>query len=1304
MEATIRKSITSLTSGQTYYFRTLAKNSSSTNNGEDWANSSTAFTTVTSSVREETEAVRYSDLEGWWKLDGNLDDSSGNNRHGDGVFFKPTLVNGLKLWLDASDLSTAGATWTDKSGNGNHATKHNTPTVVTNAQNGLSLMRYDKVSAAASTDYHEWNDINDMRTIFAVFKRDSGNNGGILTDDSVYHFFSHGTQMIHSGHGHANIRNGLYKLNGSSITAISTNYPAHLSIVAIRPTGNVEASRIGRDRSSNNYHFDGDYGELIVFNTALSDDDMVSVEGYLAHKWGLTGLLPSTHSYKSTKPLAVDSSPFSSDIASATGTSLDLSNGVFATVSTGGTEDVFDGGSAFSTSMWVKGWPSAAGEAIIGKDHFDPGAFGSLKVWLDASNPDYLSKSGPTDPPSAGDSFTKWYDLSGNNHHASTGSGTPSWESSLINSNPGVKLDGSTLVLDNSAVAFDEWSELHVFAVLRIHANTTWKRVFGKTSSASSSANTAWSYSIRRGDASPPTYFARVRNNSNADFNRESGNSRTTSLHDSPGGLFTMSWGGGSFTNRIDGTQNSTVSSTGTIGSLSSEPVKIGQGYGLYFGEFLIFDEKLSSADEQKIEGYLAHKWGFAGDLPSSGHSGKSAAPTAGWGIKRAASGNDNLTLNMVGAGGELTKAVAVNDNDWHHVVTTYGGGNKKIYIDGVEKATVAQTGSVTASSAKLTMGDFIPFGNITGPKIDDVRFYSVALSAAEIAAIYNEGENDVGAPKFAITSPATINASTNKPINYQITTDAAYGMTGYNSTITYSLLNAPNWLSVGSSSGAVSGTPPASGTFTFQVKATNTLGTGIKDITITVSDYGNWNYALSFTTDYNSNDPLQDWNMLVRLSQDSSNGAGNAGFRYSQASSNGGDLRFITKAGEELNYEIANWNTAGESQVWVRVPSLNDDENVTMYWGNANAGLPAYANNGSTWDDYFGVYHLEGTAGTATDSSPLSNDLPGVNAPVMVASGLSGASYSSTSAANNGFLGSISSHTRGKEGTYTIWANTPSNPPDWKDFFGLEYNEDSGHRLQMVVNNASPAKANVFVNGGSSGFSGITNPNDNLGGWQMLTLVIKGGYVSVYVNGVLDGTAGWYFPGLDTISKVAIGKGTADGGPDTTFDEATFSTVGRSADWLLASYNNQKPDQSSNPYLNFENLVGPISLDDPDNSKIFGKKDTAISSYTVAHSGNGSFSATGLPPGLNINSATGVISGSTSVVGSQSVTITATGSTAGGGSVTVSKTYTIEINDPASFPFRMNLTLSGYTGSSTLSDFPSVSYTHLTLPTILLV
>ncbi|MDA7792172.1 Ig domain-containing protein, partial [Opitutales bacterium] len=148
-EATIRVSATGLTSGQTYYFRALAKNSSSQNNGEDWANSSTAFTTVTSSVREDTEAVRYSDLKGWWKLDGNLLDSSGNNRHG-----TPPIIQTSSLWLDAADTSSNSIqlgsgnvqTWKDKSGNGHDASQSaggSRPSPVANGLNGLQTLSFD---------------------------------------------------------------------------------------------------------------------------------------------------------------------------------------------------------------------------------------------------------------------------------------------------------------------------------------------------------------------------------------------------------------------------------------------------------------------------------------------------------------------------------------------------------------------------------------------------------------------------------------------------------------------------------------------------------------------------------------------------------------------------------------------------------------------------------------------------------------------------------------------------------------------------------------------------------------------------------------------------------------------------------------------------------------------------------------------------------------------------------------------------------------------------------------------------------
>ena len=79
----------------------------------------------------------------------------------------------------------------------------------------------------------------------------------------------------------------------------------------------------------------------------------------------LTGNLPETHSYKSSIPI-LGNPPFNG-LLRVTGQSLDLSNGTFATVSTGGTEDVFDGDNNFSVSMWVKGWPAETSQSLLSK-------------------------------------------------------------------------------------------------------------------------------------------------------------------------------------------------------------------------------------------------------------------------------------------------------------------------------------------------------------------------------------------------------------------------------------------------------------------------------------------------------------------------------------------------------------------------------------------------------------------------------------------------------------------------------------------------------------------------------------------------------------------------------------------------------------------------------------------------------------------------------------------------------------------------------------------------------------------------
>ena len=149
-------------------------------------------------------------------------------------------------------------------------------------------------------------------------------------------------------------------------------------------------------------------------------------------------------------------------------------------------------------------------------------------------------------------------------------------------------------------------------------------------------------------------------------------------------------------------------------------------------------------------------KWGLNGDLPSS-HTYKSVAPSSGWGIKRASSGNDILTLNMVGAGGEFSKNVPVNDNDWHHIATTYGGGTRR-FMWMVWKWQLHP--KLTLSPLRTTNWLLvIPTHSVTQTvQIWMMCAYSVALSDAEVSALYMMVPGILGSQN--LPSPAIHNKS----------------------------------------------------------------------------------------------------------------------------------------------------------------------------------------------------------------------------------------------------------------------------------------------------------------------------------------------------------------------------------------------------------------------------------------------------------------------------------------------------------------------------------------------------------------
>jgi len=79
--------------------------------------------------------------------------------------------------------------------------------------------------------------------------------------------------------------------------------------------------------------------------------------------------------------------------------------------------------------------------------------------------------------------------------------------------------------------------------------------------------------------------------------------------------------------------------------------------------------------------------------------------------------------------------------NTWSHLAATYDGATMRLYVNGVQVASAAQTGPIGASSQPLTIGS-----NWSG-LIDEVRIYNRALSASQILTDMNSAVNPPPAP-----------------------------------------------------------------------------------------------------------------------------------------------------------------------------------------------------------------------------------------------------------------------------------------------------------------------------------------------------------------------------------------------------------------------------------------------------------------------------------------------------------------------------------------------------------------------------
>jgi hypothetical protein len=342
---------------------------------------------------------------------------------------------------------------------------------------------------------------------------------------------------------------------------------------------------------------------------------------------------------------------------------------------------------------------------------------------------------------------------------------------------------------------------------------------------------------------------------------------------------------------------------------------------------------------------------------------------------------------------------------------------------------------------------------------------------------------------------------------------------------------------------------------------------------------YSGWNYRKAITIDKTQvNGTLTNFPLLVRIDGDTSFAA------YAQSDAD--DFVFTNSSDGKLDHEVELYNsTTGQLVAWVRIPSLTNASNTTLYLYFGNSTATSQQNKTGVWDtSYRGVWHLGDTSTNIIDSRLTNNATKaGTSNPAAVA-GLCGVAqnYSSTSDYIN-LSGSTDFNlaTSTSEVTLSAWIKTIAGDAS---IFGLR--DSAGLPvldLQLgtdgVDNNNNGIPSFIVRDDAGNGLTHIhASSSVNNNSWRYivasrnsskgLTIIVDGGVVATGTDTM--GTSVTTTSGYRRIGDEALNGGIAN--MNGLIDEARFSATARSSQWVQTEYNNQK---SSSNMLTFGSVEG---------------------------------------------------------------------------------------------------------------------------------
>jgi hypothetical protein len=495
----------------------------------------------------------------------------------------PAVSGGCMLWLDAADsttftLSGSNVTqWRDKSGNGYNGTGVNSPVLQSNSINGLSAVQFN-----GSSSYINFGNVLNIGTLpiyVFVVTRFTGDAAVIGKSQyrsafarwGLYRYGSTATMYVDNSPNAGGVANFANSTTATQLLMGSWDRTTvagfqngvqrgSASFSSSSNFSNADVLFVGAHANSDGtggvpgFYLNGAIGEILVFLGPMTTTQRQTVEGYLSWKWGLPTQLP---------------------------------------------------GSSTNTATLYKTLTS----------EFDPRSVGGCATWFDAADPTTIQFS-------SGSNVSGWLDKSGLQNHAGVigSSNVAVYTANALNNRPVITFSSSTPTIFDSPYAPSSSNQPQtIFLVTRPSSIAGGPSVFS-LSARPNGPVTSLTVDI-------PTW-----NSSNWIMGGRSGglDGTTTTIAASTTrtDIVVGSWRPSMSYIAVNGTEyaNSTAAPSTLVTRASGGRTAIGAGYESgsyaraysgYFAEILVYSTLLTNADRQRIEGWLAWKWGLQSQLPA---------------------------------------------------------------------------------------------------------------------------------------------------------------------------------------------------------------------------------------------------------------------------------------------------------------------------------------------------------------------------------------------------------------------------------------------------------------------------------------------------------------------------------------------------------------------------------------------------------------------------------------------------------------------------------------------------------------